>query len=158
MHKKNTKHQHVPVHPANSCKAWLWQGELEISLTFESIATAIFTGDAVVSYIVQHRTFTPPNSNNTNSRGAWEQIDSVDWIYDEQTATQDPFQVSIPVNNSANSTTKILKFDQLGEYRVITGPLTGEFPAYVTLSVNFKDGNCRVSGGTYCNLLGPCTP
>ena len=152
------KEYQASTNPANSCKAWLWQGELEISLTFESIATAIFTGDAVVSYIVQHRTFTPPNSNNTNSRGAWEQIDSVDWIYDEQTATQDPFQVSIPVNNSANSTTKILKFDQLGEYRVITGPLTGEFPAYVTLSVNFKDGNCRVSGGTYCNLLGPCTP
>jgi len=152
------KEYQASTSPANSCKAWLWQGELEISLTFESIATATFTGDAVVSYIVQHRTFTPPNSNNTNSRGAWEQIDSVNWAYDEQTATQDPFQVSIPVNNSANSTTKILKFDQLGEYRVITGPLTGEFPAYVTLSVNFKDGNCRVSGGTYCNLLGPCTP
>ena len=144
--------------PRNDCKAWLWQGELEISLTFESIATATFTGDAVVSYIVQHRTFTPPNSNNSNSRGAWTQIASVNWAYNEQTATQAPFQVSIPVNNTPNSTTKILKFDQLGEYRVITGPLTGEFPAYVTLTVNFQDGNCRVSGSEYCNSNGPCTP
>jgi hypothetical protein len=144
--------------PANSCKAWLWQGELEISITFASIATNQHTGDATVNYIVQHRTFTPPNSNNINNRGGWEQIASVDWAEDEQTATQDPFQVSITVNNNENSTIRILKFDQLGEYRVISGPLTGEYPAYATLSVDFQDGNCRVSEGTYCNLEGPCTP
>ena len=43
------------------------------------------------------------------------------------------------------------KFDQLGEYRVVTNAIGGDGAAYVSFTVEFKDG-------TYNTAAGLCNP
>ena len=139
----------------NTCKAWLWQGTIEIELTMTSVAHSS-PGDASSSFLIQRRTFTPPAT-----RGSWEQIDSVtESNFNTQTATSNPQNISVAVNNNVNTVVYRYKFDQLGEYRVITSALAGDRAAYVSIQIQFKDGMCRNSGqgNTYCGNTGPCTP
>ena len=144
--------------PANSCKAWLFQGTIEIEITMTSSAGPV--GDANTTFIIQHRTFTPPNTNNANSRSSWAQIASVvESNFNTQTATSNPQNIAVVVNSNVNTTTYRYKFDQLGEYRLITSSLTGDRAAYASVQVQFKDGMCRNnSAAGYCGNNGPCTP
>jgi hypothetical protein len=152
------KNYQASTNPANSCKAWLWQGTIEIELTMTSSAGPV--GDANTTFIIQHRTFTPPNTNNYNSRSSWNQIASVSEAnFNTQSATSNPQSISVVVNGNVNTTVYRYKFDQLGEYRVITSALSGDRAAYASLQVQFKDGMCRNNAAAgYCAANGPCTP
>ena len=152
------KEYQASTNPANSCKAWLFQGTIEIEITMTSSAGPV--GDANTTFIIQHRTFTPPNTNNANSRSSWAQIASVaESNFNTQTATSNPQNIAVIVNSNVNTTTYRYKFDQLGEYRLITSSLTGDRAAYASVQVQFKDGMCRNnSAAGYCGTSGPCTP
>ena len=117
-------------------------------------------GDANTTFIIQHRTFTPPNTNNYNSRSSWNQIASVSEAnFNTQSATSNPQNIAVVVNGNVNTSVYRYKFDQLGEYRVITSSLSGDRAAYASLQVQFKDGMCRNnSAAGYCAANGPCTP
>ena len=152
------KNYQASTNPANSCKAWLWQGTIEIELTMTSSAGPV--GDANTTFIIQHRTFMPPNTNNYNSRSSWNQIASVSEAnFNTQSATSNPQNIAVVVNGNVNTSVYRYKFDQLGEYRVITSSLSGDRAAYASLQVQFKDGMCRNnSAAGYCAANGPCTP
>jgi hypothetical protein len=153
------KEYQASTNPANSCKAWLFQGTIEISIEMTSTPGPV--GDANTTFIIQHRTFTPPNTNNANSRSSWTQIASVNESgFNVQTATSNPQNLAVTVNGSSNSSgVYVYKFDQLGEYRLITSNLTGDRAAYASVQVQFKDGMCRNNQAAgYCGSSGPCTP
>jgi len=141
--------------PVNTCEAWLFQGTIEISVVFAVSATAL-TGDASVRFQIEHRTY------DGNNRGTWNKIDSVvENNFNTQLAT-DPFELSSLVvgQNQARSETFVYKFDQLGEYRIITNTqgLFGDRASFASVNSNFKDGKCRNDGGAYCANGGPCNP
>jgi|MDSW01.1.fsa_nt_gb hypothetical protein len=154
----NAQKEYQATGGGNTCKAWLFQGTIEIEITMTSTPNSN-PGDANSSFIIQHRTFTPPNINNYNSRSSWNQIASiVESNFNNQTATSNPQAIAVVVNNNTNTVTYRYKFDQLGEYRLITSPLSGDRAANAEIQVQFKDGMCRNSGGAYCSNNGPCTP
>ena len=143
-----------------ACKAWLFQGTIELQVLFESQAGSP-AGDGSITFLIQRRTFTPPNTNNSNSRGSWETLDSVvETGFDTMLATDSAVAMALTVGAAADSITKRYKFDQLGEYRIITSALSGDQASYCKMSVSFKDGNCRNnSAAGYCTYTnGPCNP
>ena len=155
----NAQKEYQAVGSGNSCKAWLFQGTIEISIEMTSTPGPV--GDANTTFIIQHRTFTPPNTNNANSRSSWSQIASINESgFNVQTATSNPQNLAVVVNGNSNSSgVYVYKFDQLGEYRLITSSLTGDRAAYASVDVDFKDGMCRNNGSAgYCGNNGPCTP
>ena len=141
--------------PVNTCEAWLFQGTIEISVIFAVSATAL-TGDASVRFQIEHRTY------DGNNRGTWNKIDSVvENAFNTQLAT-DPFKLtSLAVGqNQTRSNTFIYKFDQLGEYRIITNTqgLFGDRASFASVNANFKDGKCRNDQGAYCTVTNPPHP
>ena len=136
------------------CQGWLFQGTIEIAITF-GVQTGGIGNDAAVRWQVEHRTY------DGTTRGSWQRIASVvETGFFTQTATGN-YEYSGLVT-PGNQVVFPYKFDQLGEYRVVTNNqgLLGSAAPQAYMVVDFKDGNCRNNpAGGYCQPSnGPCTP
>ena len=133
----------------NSCSATgrsdLFQGTIEIQPKVFNNNAGI--GDASILFSIQYRTY----NLVTGARGSWENINSVvDASYDTWTATQSQQQIIHSTATASQETSFKYKFDELGEYRVITNAFGGDSNVGI-FTVAFKDG-------TYTNFAGPCLP
>jgi len=127
----------------NCCRANLFQGTIELKPKLFT-GGSTFNGDAYLSFSIQYRA---SSSNN------WVNIDSVNagagytvWAASD---TQKFMTMSTAVANQ--EIYYKYKFDQLGEYRVVTNALSGDGAAYASFTVEFKDG-------VYNTNAGPCNP
>jgi len=127
----------------NCCRANLFEGTIELKPKLFTGAST-FVGDATLTFSIQYR---PNNGSN------WVSIDSVNagagyatWAASQ---TQQFMTISTAVANQ--EVTYKYKFDQLGEYRVVTNAIGGDGAAYVSFTVEFKDG-------TYNTAAGLCNP
>ena len=108
-----------------------------------------------VRWQIEHRTY------DGTTRGSWQRIASVvETGFFTQTVTGN-YEYSGLVT-PGNQVVFPYKFDQLGEYRVVTNNqgLLGSAAPQAYMVVDFKDGNCRNNpAGGYCQPSnGPCTP
>lgn len=119
--------------------AKLFQGTIKITPKLFNTSTAI--GDISVSIAVQYR---------ANSGQSWSSINSLSgagldsWT---STTTTDQLTKSAAV---ADSETRNYKFDQLGEYRVLTNSLSGDAQSVAKFEVEFQDGAYGIT------TSGPC--
>jgi len=124
----------------------LFQGTIEIEPKVLNTNSGV--GDASILFSIQYRTYNLING----ARGSWENINSVaaGAGYATWSSTQSQQQI-IHNTGAANQQTSLkYKFDELGEYRVITNALGGDSNVG-KFTVDFKDG-------TYATNAGPCTP
>ena len=134
----------------NSCsgtgRSDLFQGTIEIKPKIFNTNTA--TGDSTILFSIQYRTY----NLVTGARGSWENINSVaaGAGYATWSSTQSQQQITHNTNVANQETSFKYKFDELGEYRVITNALGGDSNVG-QFTVDFKDG-------TYNTSAGPCTP
>tara|TARA_R100000541_G_scaffold21557_1_gene31519 strand:- start:2865 stop:7469 length:4605 start_codon:yes stop_codon:yes gene_type:complete len=134
----------------NSCsgtgRSDLFQGTIEIKPKIFNTNT--FNGDSTILFSIQYRTY----NLVTGARGSWENINSVaaGAGYATWSSTQSQQQITHSTVNANQETAFKYKFDELGEYRVITNALGGDSTVGL-FTVDFKDG-------TYANNAGPCTP
>ena len=128
---------------SNCCRANLFQGTIELKPKLFT-GNSTFNGDAYLSFSIQYRA---SSSNN------WVNIDSVNagagYTVWSASDTQKFITMSTAVANQ--EIYYKYKFDQLGEYRVVTNAINGDGAAYVSFTVEFKDG-------VYNTNAGPCNP
>jgi hypothetical protein len=99
-------------------------------------------------FSIQYRTY----NLVTGARGSWENINSVaaGAGYATWSSTQSQQQITHNTSVANQETSFKYKFDELGEYRVITNALGGDSNVG-QFTVDFKDG-------TYNTSAGLCTP
>ena len=135
-----------PYDCAGTGRSDLFQGTIEIEPKVLNTNSGV--GDASILFSIQYRTYNLVNG----ARGSWENINSVaaGAGYATWSSTQSQQQI-IHNTGAANQQTSLkYKFDELGEYRVITNALGGDSNVG-KFTVDFKDG-------TYATNAGPCTP
>jgi hypothetical protein len=127
---------------ATCCRANLFEGTIELKPKLFT-GGSTFVGDATITFSIQYR---------ASSSNSWANIDSVNagagyatWA---ATQTQQAMTMSTAVANQ--EVYYKYKFDQLGEYRVVTNALGGDGAAYVSFTVEFKDGAYNTAAGL-CN-------
>tara|TARA_R100001594_G_scaffold8858_1_gene22221 strand:+ start:1601 stop:6820 length:5220 start_codon:yes stop_codon:yes gene_type:complete len=124
-----------------SCRADLFQGTIRIKPKLYNTSTAV--GDIAISFSIQYR---------ANSGSPWGYIDTAagspnTWVAASMT--------TVYVTKSVTGTGSVeydYKFDQLGEYRVVTNALTGSGAAVGEFITNFNDGAYGITAS------GPCNP
>ena len=149
-----TKPNGCPLDPADPLvgngigRADLFQGTIEIQPKIFNVNAE--NADATILFTIQYRTY----DLVTGARGSWENINSVaaGVGYATWSSTQSQQQISHSTAVANQQTSFKYKFDELGEYRVITAALTGD-ATVGQFTVDFKDG-------TYAGVsaLNPCTP
>jgi hypothetical protein len=123
-----------------SCRADMFQGTITIKPKMFNTSTV--AGDATILFTIQYRS---SSSNN------WVNINTVagstnTWTSSTSYAT---FNHS---TTGAGTSTLSYKFDQLGEYRVVTNSLGGAGGGVATFTVDYEDGAYNLT------ILGTCTP
>ena len=126
-----------------SCRADLFQGAITIKPIFKNTSTA--PGDASIFYTIQYR---------ANSGVTWTNIDTAAGSTDTWAAT-DPYKQFTRATTGAGQEDATYKFDQIGEYRVVTTQPSGSGASVMTFTVDFQDGN---QAGAPPFVSGPCTP
>ena len=123
-------------------RADLFQGTIEIKPNLFNVGTSI--GDVTILFSIQYR---------LNSSSSWSNIDSIAGVgYATWLSTQSQQQISHSTTVANQETAFKYKFDQLGEYRVITNQMSQANAGNVgQFTVDFKDG-------TYNTNAGPCKP
>tara|TARA_B100001250_G_scaffold380936_1_gene372794 strand:- start:3529 stop:8157 length:4629 start_codon:yes stop_codon:yes gene_type:complete len=123
-----------------SCRADMFQGTITIKPKMFNTSTV--AGDATILFTIQYRS---SSSNN------WVNINTVagstnTWTSSTSYAT---FNHS---TTGAGTSTLSYKFDQLGEYRVVTNSLGGAGGGVATFTVDYEDGAYNLTAS------GPCAP
>jgi len=126
-----------------SCRSDLFQGAITIKPIFKNTSTA--PGDSSVFYTIQYR---------ANSGVSWTNIDTAAGSTDTWAAT-DPYKQFTRATTGAGQEDATYKFDQIGEYRVVTTLPSGSGASVMTFTVDFQDGN---QAGAPPFISGPCTP
>ena len=124
-----------------SCRADLFQGAITIKPIFKNTSTV--PGDSRIYYSIQYR---------ANSGVSWTNIDTVVGSTDTWVAT-DAYYFFDRTTGSAGQEDATYKFDQIGEYRLVTTTPSGSGSSVMTFTVDFQDGN---QAGLISS--GPCTP
>jgi hypothetical protein len=124
---------------SGNATADLFQGTIKITPKLFNTTTA--AGDINVLFSIQHR---------SNSSSSWSSINSVSGAgLDVWTASTSTVQLS-KSTGSAGSVSKNYRFDQLGEYRVLTSGLGGDQSTHAKFEVEFQDGAYGLT------TVGPC--
>ena len=122
-------------------RADLFQGTIEIKpKLFNDTAS---TGDVTILFSIQYR---------ATSGNSWSNIDTATGSTNTWVSTQSQQQINHSTGVVNQETAYTYKFDQLGEYRVITNQMANDNIGSVgQFTVEFKDG-------TYNTSAGPCVP
>jgi len=124
---------------SGNATADLFQGTIKITPKLFNTTTA--AGDINVLFSIQHR---------SNSSSSWSSINSVSGGgLDVWTASTSTVQLT-KSTGSAGSVSKNYRFDQLGEYRVLTNGLGGDQSTHAKFEVEFQDGAYGIT------TAGPC--
>ena len=124
---------------SGNATADLFQGTIKITPKLFNTTTA--SGDINVLFSIQHR---------TNSSSSWSSINSVSGAgLDLWTAATSTVQLT-KSTASAGNVSKNYRFDQLGEYRVLTNGLGGDQSTHAKFEVEFQDGAYGLT------TVGPC--
>jgi len=141
------------------CTAWVFEGSIMLAPTLAVDTT--YAGDASIYFRIQYRTNT-----TGNNQGAWTEIASStnlpsgSWDTYGSGGTYPNIQLTGSTNAGAASiiAQKHYYFDQPGEYRVLTGTLTGSGANNARFYVDFSDGDYgsypgpkTCTGNTKCN-------
>ena len=117
----------------------LFQGTIKLTPKLYNDSTG--SGDISVLFTIQYR------ANNSSS---WSSINSVSGAgLDTWSASTSTLQLTKSTSSTGN-VQKNYRFDQLGEYRVVTSGLSGDQSGIAKFTVEFQDG---AYGGT---TAGPC--
>ena len=124
---------------ATGATAKLFQGTIKLTPKLFNTTTA--AGDISVLFCIQYR---------ANSGQSWSSINSLSGAgLDSWTASTTTVQLT-KSTASAGNISKNYKFDQLGEYRVLTSGLSGDQSQYAKFEVEFQDGAYGIT------TAGPC--
>ena len=124
---------------ATGATAKLFQGTIKLTPKLFNTTTA--SGDITVLFSIQYR---------ANSGQSWSSINSLSGAgLDSWTASTTTVQLT-KSTAAAGNVSKNYKFDQLGEYRVVTGSLTGDQSSHAKFEVEFEDGAYGIT------TSGPC--
>ena len=119
--------------------AKLFQGTIKLTPKLFNNTTA--AGDISVLFAIQYR---------ANSGQSWSSINSLSGAgLDSWTSTTTTVQLTKSAGSQGN-VSKNYKFDQLGEYRVVTSVLTGDACDHAKFEVEFQDGSYGIT------TSGPC--
>ena len=137
----NTTSAGAPHSCSGTGRADLFQGTIEIKpKLFNETAS---TGDVTILFSIQYRA---TSGNN------WSNIDTATGSTNTWVSTQSQQQINHSTGVINQETAYTYKFDQLGEYRVITNQMIKDNIASIgQFTVDFKDG-------TYNTSAGPCVP
>ena len=137
----NTTSAGAPHSCSGTGRADLFQGTIEIKPKLFNAAASV--GDVTILFSIQYRA---TNGNN------WSNIDTATGSTNTWVATQSQQQINHSTGVVNQETAYTYKFDQLGEYRVITNQMANDNIGSVgQFTVEFKDG-------TYNTSAGPCVP
>ena len=124
---------------ATGATAKLFQGTIKLTPKLFNTTTAV--GDISVLFCIQYR---------ANSGQSWSSINSLSGAgLDTWTASTTTVQLT-KSTGSAGNISKNYKFDQLGEYRVLTSGLSGDQSSHAKFEVEFQDGAYGIT------TAGPC--
>jgi len=124
---------------ATGATAKLFQGTIKLTPKLFNTTTA--AGDISVLFCIQYR---------ANSGQSWSSINSLSGAgLDTWTASTTTVQLT-KSTGSAGNISKNYKFDQLGEYRVLTSGLSGDQSSHAKFEVEFQDGAYGIT------TAGPC--
>jgi len=141
------------------CTAWVFEGSIMLAPTLAVDTT--YAGDASIYFRIQYRTNT-----TGNNQGAWTEIASSTNLpsgsWDTYGSGGTYSNVLLTGSTNAGATSIIAQkhyyFDQPGEYRIITGTLTGSGANNARFYVDFSDGDYgsypgpkSCTGKTKCN-------
>ena len=128
---------------ATCCRANLFEGTIELKPKLFT-GGSTFVGDATITFSIQYR---------TSSSSSWANIDSVNAGagYTTWTAAQTQQVMTMSTAVANQEVYYKYKFDQLGEYRVVTNALGGDGAAYVSFTVEFQDGAYPGVASGLCN-------
>ena len=128
---------------ATCCRANLFEGTIELKPKLFT-GGSTFVGDATITFSIQYR---------TSSSSSWTNIDSVNAGagYATWTAAQTQQVMTMSTAVANQEVYYKYKFDQLGEYRVVTNALGGDGAAYVSFTVEFQDGAYPGVASGLCN-------
>ena len=119
--------------------AKLFQGTIKLTPKLFNTTTA--AGDISVLFCIQYR---------ANSGQSWSSINSLSGAgLDSWTASTTTVQLT-KSTAAAGNVSKNYKFDQLGEYRVLTSGLSGDQSSHAKFEVEFQDGAYGIT------TAGPC--
>ena len=136
----NTTSAGAPHSCSGTGRADLFQGTIEIKPKLFNDTASV--GDVTILFSIQYRA---TSGNN------WSNIDTASGSTNTWVSTQSQQQINHSTG-ATGQTAYTYKFDQLGEYRVITNQMSKDNVANIgQFTVDFKDG-------TYAPASGPCVP
>ena len=118
-------------------RADLFEGTIELKPKLFNVGTS--TGSVTILFSIQYRA---TSGNN------WSNIDTATGSTNTWASTQSQQQIMHSTGTANQETAYTYKFDQLGEYRVITNQMTqSNVGAVGQFTVEFKDGTYNTSAG-----------
>ena len=118
----------------------MFQGTITIKPKMFNTSTV--AGDATILFTIQYR---------SSSSSSWVNINTVAGSTNTWTSSTSYATFTHSTTNAGTSTLTY-KFDQIGEYRVVTNSLGGAGGGVATFTVDYEDGAYNLT------TSGPCTP